>query len=254
MALITKGLPVIFNPGGASVVSGDPSLITDGNLDSYHEVAVPWNSSISPSWLIELQKAEYIPRIQWKYYRYQTNCSINASIEYRRPDGSWAVAGSASGAYGVINTEIIQVGALATAIRISASSARCTGATGIRIYELEAHASGMAFSEPGSQWWIDSKDFGSVVAGNPLGPTAIDLHNGTSQSVQIPQLYPVNVPPGEEIELSKTATPFIPEDPLVFSGTFAPDALIGTVYVRIRPPITSSGTKTFKLRATARPA
>lgn len=103
-------------------------------------------------------------------------------------------------------------------------------------------------------WPIRTKDFGSIVAGDTLGPIQVDLYNGSALATEAVTAGTLDVVPGQTIEISKTADPFIPDDPLTFSGPFAAGALVGSLYVRFRPTITSpGGQKSFKLRTRATP-
>lgn len=109
---------------------------------------------------------------------------------------------------------------------------------------------------------LDVHALGQVLGGATLGPVGIDLYNGTGITVQSVQVTKQNLPPFPDpngIEISDTQSPFTPQDPLLFSGQHAPEALIGTVWVRAQTQVkdlegkTNQGDKEFDLSGTSQP-
>ena len=97
-------------------------------------------------------------------------------------------------------------------------------------------------------------DLGAFRAGDVSSVKAVTLENHTGTTQQVPMVRVSQVASGDEVELSRTLDPFIPEDPLVFPGTFPDGATIGTFYVRAKAPITAQGQRQFVLEATGTPA
>jgi len=102
---------------------------------------------------------------------------------------------------------------------------------------------------------IATSFMGRVLAGNQLGPVGFPLSNFCPAPVTGVKVTRVGLPPGDVIEISATRDPFVAEDPVYLSGTFGPGEQIGTVWVRVKPPILvdgqpNQGLKQFTLRAT----
>ncbi|MEW6048436.1 MAG: hypothetical protein AB1609_18495 [Bacillota bacterium] len=96
---------------------------------------------------------------------------------------------------------------------------------------------------------------GRVLAGNTLGPIPIPVFNFCPQSVSGVKATRLSLPPNDVIEISATRDPFAAEDPVYLPGTFGPGEQIGTVWVRVKPPILvdsqpNQGLKSFELKAT----
>lgn len=96
---------------------------------------------------------------------------------------------------------------------------------------------------------------GRVLAGNTLGPVPIPVFNFCPQSVSGVKATRLSLPPSDVIEISATRDPFVAEDPVYLPGTFGPGEQIGTVWVRVKPPILvdgqpNQGLKSFQLKAT----
>jgi len=96
---------------------------------------------------------------------------------------------------------------------------------------------------------------GRVLAGDTLGPIPIPVFNFCPQSVSGVRATRLSLAPNDVIEISATRDPFVAEDPVYLSGTFGPGEQIGTVWVRVKPPILvdgqpNQGRKQFTLKAT----
>lgn len=248
---VLQGRPVRFTVlSGAPGHPGPVQAVNDGNLNTYDAIT----PSGSVEWVVELPSPVYVTQARWRVRlaatTYDESFAVNAEAKAFKVVG-YTVAGVYNHVQGwfYYKTPADQWVQLRY-INAPQGTADCW------VYEMQALAQvpqALVFANSDDVLLVSPHDFGNVIAGNLLGPLSLHLYNMIGSAVALPQVTLRDVPTGEVIELSKTQDPFIPEDPLIFSDTFAPDALIGTIYVRIQPPITSGGTKTFKLRATARP-
>lgn len=102
---------------------------------------------------------------------------------------------------------------------------------------------------------IATRWLGAVLAGGQIGPVGLPLYNFCPSAFSGVKVTRMNLPPGDVIEISATREPFVAEDPVYFGGTFNPSEKIGTVWVRVKPPILvdsqpNQGLKQFTLKAT----
>lgn len=97
-------------------------------------------------------------------------------------------------------------------------------------------------------------NLGNVLAGQYIIKPVV-LENATNMAVSNVRVERRNLPLGDNIEISATLSPFVPDDPLYFNGTFGPYEQIGIVWIKVAPPILinglpNQGAKQFVLRAT----
>lgn len=262
---IAKGQPVnfVYSTSYPSDFSqgGLATSVNDGDDATYHYVRQAYFGDASASWTIGFEEPLPLHSVRWRVDLLSGGnlASSSAWLEYLSEQDTWTQIDFdtvVSGASKVIDRVIngpwrIKALRIRTTLHMGYPDSSKSGQT--TVYELQANALVLAFTEFGTQRFIQGKDFGTVLAGEILGPVGMDFYNGTGGAVQAPKVTLRDVPADEVIELSKTADPFVPENPLVFSGSFADGAKIGSVYVRIKPPIASQGPKAFSLLADADP-
>lgn len=96
---------------------------------------------------------------------------------------------------------------------------------------IDPNYTGLMFmTADGSAYYSDNKgnvitllDFGNVVAGQTTQPVAVQMRNTNPFSVNNVILTATNPDPLVQVQLSRSNNPFIPESPLVFPNTLAPD-------------------------------
>lgn len=99
-----------------------------------------------------------------------------------------------------------------------------------------------------------SLDLGTLVAGTSSATQTLVVANNYPFSVSNVRVWVEGVDAPDSVEISRYTNPFVPEQVVLYPGTFQPGQDVGNLYLRVRVGELSTGSRGFQLKAKADPA